>query len=161
MTDSTKLHERTLPPKEAFASWLGAGTISDSITPSHIYQTLGCKHLGDYTELYCKSDVLLLADVFESFIFVCLGKYGLDPSHYITAPALSWYAMLKMTDIKLELLTVPLASDALDGLSLRYLKTAMQYLVRMRLCVHDILEKSTIDQRHARRCKHYVHTIFD
>lgn len=88
-------------------SWLGAGTISDSITKYQTdrYQTLGCKDLGDYTELYCNSDVLLLADVFKSFINVCLGKYGLDPSHYITAPALPWDAMLKMTDIKLELLT--------------------------------------------------------
>lgn len=54
-----------------------------------VFEAFSCEDLGDYTELYCKSDVLLLADVFESFIDVCLGKYGLDPSHYITAPALS------------------------------------------------------------------------
>ena len=58
-----------------------------------------------YSRLYCKSDVLLLADIFESFIDVCLEKYKLDFSHYITAPALSWDAMLKMTDVKLRLLT--------------------------------------------------------
>ena len=66
-----------------------------------------CENLGEYTELYCKSDVFLLADVFESFIDVCLGKYNLDPSHYITAGSLSFDAMLKMTRIKLELLTDP------------------------------------------------------
>ena len=43
-----------------------------------------------YTVLYCKQDVLLLADVFENFIDVCLEKYELDPSNYITAPVLSW-----------------------------------------------------------------------
>ena len=64
-----------------------------------------CENLSDYTELYCKSDVLLLADVFESFIDVWLEKYKLDSSHYITAPALSWDAMLKMKDVKLKLLT--------------------------------------------------------
>ena len=31
--------------------------------------------------------------------------YKLDPCHYFTSPGLSWYAMLKMTDIKLELIT--------------------------------------------------------
>ena len=88
------------------------------ITPSHIsdedyqhaqkvFEAFGCKNLADYTELYCKLDVLLLADVFESFMDVCLEKYELDPSHYITAPALSWDAMLKMTGVKLELLTDP------------------------------------------------------
>ena len=31
--------------------------------------------------------------------------YELDPCHYFTSPALSWDTMLKMTDIKLELIT--------------------------------------------------------
>ena len=51
------------------------------------------------------SDVLLLADVFENFRNVCLQYYKLDPCHYFTSPGLSWDAMLKMTDIKLELMT--------------------------------------------------------
>ena len=121
MTGVQRLWEKSLTPKEEFASLLSSGVISDSeamITPSHIsdkdyqhaqkvFEAFGCENLADYcdyTGLYCKSDVLLLADVFESFIDICLGKYGLDPSHYITAPALSWDAMLKMTDVKLELL---------------------------------------------------------
>ena len=49
-----------------------------------------------------KKDVLLLADVFEKFIATCLKFYGLDPCHYFSSPGLSWDAMLKMTDIKLE-----------------------------------------------------------
>ena len=72
-----------------------------------VFKTFDCKNLADYTELYCKSGVLLLADVFETFIDVCLKKYELDPSHYITAPSLSMDAMLKMTEIELELLTDP------------------------------------------------------
>ena len=119
MTGAERLREKSLPPKEEFASLLGSGVIYDSeamITPSHIsdkdyehaqkvFGAFGCENLADYTRLYCKSDVLLLADVFESFIDVCLKKYELDPSHYITAPALSWDAMLKMTGVKLKLLT--------------------------------------------------------
>ena len=61
--------------------------------------------MGDYTELYCKSDVLLLADVFENFIDVCYEKFHLDPAHYITAPSLGMDGMLKMTEIELGLLT--------------------------------------------------------
>ena len=96
-----RLREQSLPPKEEFASLLVTGVISDSdtIAPSHIsdedyqhaqkvFEAFGCENLADYTVLYCKSDVLLLADVFESFIDVCLEKYKLEPYHYITAPLL-------------------------------------------------------------------------
>ena len=51
-----------------------------------------------------KSDVLLLADVFESFRKTCLQYYKLDPCHYFTSQGLSWDAMFKMTNIKLELM---------------------------------------------------------
>ena len=51
---------------------------------------------------YLKTDVLLLCDVFEKFISVCLVDYGLDPCHYFISPGLSWNAMLKMTGIRLE-----------------------------------------------------------
>ena len=54
---------------------------------------------------YFQSDILLLADVFENFRKTCLEYYKLDPCHYFTSPGLSWDAMLKMTDIKLELMT--------------------------------------------------------
>ena len=49
--------------------------------------------------------VLLLTDVFENFRKTCMQYYKLDPCHYFTSPALSWDTMLKMTNIKLELMT--------------------------------------------------------
>ena len=61
--------------------------------------------MGDYHNFYLASDVLLLADVFENFRKTCLEYYKLDPCHYFTSPGLSWDAMLKMTEIKLELMT--------------------------------------------------------
>ena len=60
------------------------------------------KNMSDYHDNYLKKDVLLLTDVFEKFIGTCLKYYELDPCHYFNAPGLSWDAMLKMTDVKLE-----------------------------------------------------------
>ena len=61
--------------------------------------------MGEYHDLYLKSDVLLLSDMFENFRKTCLQYYKLDPCHYFTSPGLSWDSMLKMTNIKLELMT--------------------------------------------------------
>ena len=44
--------------------------------------------MGDYHDLYLKADVLLLTDVFETFITTCLDYYGLDPCHYFSSPGL-------------------------------------------------------------------------
>ena len=63
------------------------------------------KTIGEYHDLYLKSDILLLADVFENFRKTYLQYYRIDPCHYFTSPGLSWDAMLKMTGIKLELMT--------------------------------------------------------
>ena len=58
--------------------------------------------MGEYHDLYLKTGVLLLFDVFETFISVCLKDYGLDPCHYFSSPGFSWDAMLKMTGIELQ-----------------------------------------------------------
>ena len=63
------------------------------------------KNMGEYRDLYLKSDVLLLADVSESFRKTCLQYYKLDPCHYFTSPGLSRDSMFKMSNIKLELMT--------------------------------------------------------
>ena len=61
--------------------------------------------MDDYRDLYLKTDVLLLADVFEKFISKCLDYYGLYPCHYFSSPGLSWDALLKMTKTELELIS--------------------------------------------------------
>ena len=52
-----------------------------------------------------KTDVALLADVFENIRNLCQEQYGLDPAHYYTSPGLSWEALLKKTGVELELFT--------------------------------------------------------
>ena len=53
------------------------------------------KTLGCYHDTYLKTDVLLSADVFETFWNTCLKNYKLDPAHFYTAPGLAWQALLK------------------------------------------------------------------
>ena len=62
--------------------------------------------MKDYYDFCLKCDVLLLADVFEKFRNNSLKNYGLCPSHYLSAPGLSWDAMLKMKKIKLNLFQI-------------------------------------------------------
>ena len=55
----------------------------------------------DYHDLYLKTDVFLLADVFQKFVNTCLEYCGLDPCHCSSGTGLSWDAMLKMTEMEL------------------------------------------------------------
>ena len=48
-------------------------------------------------DLYLKCVVLLLADVFQKFRNFSLKKYELYPSHYLSAPGLSWDAIVNIT----------------------------------------------------------------
>ena len=67
-----------------------------------IWDKFNMKNVGDYHNNYLKKDVLFMTDVFEKFIDTFLKYYGLDPCHYFSSPGMSWDAMLKMTDEKLE-----------------------------------------------------------
>ncbi|XP_073230928.1 uncharacterized protein [Porites lutea] len=98
--------ETLLPPKEEFYSQLYDEDISDEDYQHAIkvWNTFGCKTIRDYHNLYLKSDVLLLADVFENFRKTCLKHYNLDPAHYYTSPGLAWDACLKETGQQLQLL---------------------------------------------------------
>ena len=102
-----KFEEIALPPKEAFYSSITKEHISqqDYEYANSVFERFNMSTLGDYHDLYLKTDVMLLSDVFESFRSVCLRQYGLDPCHFYTSPGLSWSACLKMTKIELELLT--------------------------------------------------------
>ncbi|XP_068734495.1 uncharacterized protein [Montipora capricornis] len=105
--DSFGKFNEKLPPKEEFYSILNDEHISDDQYKhaQNVWNTFNLKNMGEYHDLYLKSDILLLADVFENFRKTCLQYYKLDPCHYFTSPGLSWDAMLKMTNIKLELMT--------------------------------------------------------
>ena len=62
-----------------------------------VFREFQYQSLGDYHDLYLRSDVSLLADVFEKFRDIYLNYYNLDPAHFYTSPGLSWQACLGMT----------------------------------------------------------------
>ena len=93
--------ETSLTPEGVFYSRLNMKGISDQyykhtqqiwnrITPGHEKITL-----GGYHDVYLATDVLLLANMFETFRNTCLKNYKLDPAHFYTAPELAWQALLK------------------------------------------------------------------
>src|SRR5436190_1796223 len=62
-----------------------------------------CKHIINYinnNEIFNDDE-----ETFEKLRSVCLTNYHLDPAHYLTAPSLAWDAMLKLTDVKLDLIS--------------------------------------------------------
>jgi len=81
--DSTgKLADTSLQSKDVFHSRLkGEGiTEEDYIYAQNVWCVFGMRTFREYHELYNKTDVLLLADVFEIFRDICLENYGLDPA---------------------------------------------------------------------------------
>ena len=107
MDSFEKFKNLELPTKDQFYSILNDEHITDDeyIHAKEVWDTFYIKTMGEYHDLYLVSDVLLLTDVFENFRKTCMQYYKLDPCHYFTSPGLSWDAMLKMTNIKLELMT--------------------------------------------------------
>ena len=77
------------------------------ILKKNVWDTFNFNTSEDFHNHYLKKDVLLLADVFEKFIFTCLKYFDLDPCHYFNAPGLSWDSMLKITGVTLAKLRDP------------------------------------------------------
>ena len=104
-----RFNETQLPPISAFHSNLNMSLISeeDCQHAQRVWKEFGIHNLGDYHDLYLRTDVVLLAKVFEAFRDTCLKHYKLDPAHFYTSPGLAWKACLKCTGIRLELLTDP------------------------------------------------------
>ena len=100
-----RFEETALPPASSFYSKLNMSGVSnqDYEHACNVWRDFGIRILGEYHDLYLRTDVILLANVFESFRKVCLDNYGLDPAHFYTAPGLAWKALLKKTGIRLDL----------------------------------------------------------
>ena len=102
-----KFNEKVLPGKESFYSSLTMEDISktDYMHANNVFKKFDMNNLGDYHNLYVRSDTLLLADIFENFRQSCLENYELDPAHFVSLPGLAWQACLKKTNVELESIT--------------------------------------------------------
>ena len=77
MDDWERFNETTLYEKEKFYNNLNMEGITDEdyIHGKRVCKDFEIKNLGEYHDLYLKSDILLLADVFENFRKICLKIY--------------------------------------------------------------------------------------
>ena len=100
-------NEKVLPSKESFYSNLTLENITktDYAHANNVFKKFNINNLGEYHDLYVRSDTLLLADIFENFRQSCLKNYELDPAHFVSLAGLAWQARLKKTNVELELLT--------------------------------------------------------
>ncbi|GET61924.1 hypothetical protein RIR_jg11882.t1 [Rhizophagus irregularis DAOM 181602=DAOM 197198] len=107
MDDWKKFEKTSLPPKGAFYSKLNETHISDKEYEyaQYVWEKAGCKTMQDYHDIYLKTDVLLLADIFQNFREMALKKYGLDPLWYYSTPGFAWDALFFMTGQRLDLIT--------------------------------------------------------
>ena len=97
-----RFNEISLPPKKYFCSELNLEDISNKyficMLKKYVFEI---RNLSEYHDLYVQTDTSLLADVSENFRNICLEKYQLDPSHFLSAPGLAWQACLKKTGANL------------------------------------------------------------
>ncbi|XP_050293541.1 uncharacterized protein LOC126734075 [Anthonomus grandis grandis] len=96
-----------LPSKDHFFNKLKQEPITneDYAHAKNVWNTFQVQTLGEFSDVYLKTDVLLLSIVFENFRSLAFQYYGLDPSFFVSLPSFSWAAALKMTKIQLKLLT--------------------------------------------------------
>lgn len=102
--NASKLNATALPAIDAFYSSLARGTIKEE-SYEHacdVWRKTGCSNFNDYLKLYLKTDVILLADVFEKFRERMYTDFTLDPANYVTLPSYSWDCFLKSTGTSLE-----------------------------------------------------------
>lgn len=99
-----KLDNTNLPPLECFYNKLNDTKITndDYNHAQRIWNLFNCQNLGEYSDLYLKTDILLLAEAFEQFRTNCLDSFSLDPGRYYSLPGYTWDCMLKYTKCKLQ-----------------------------------------------------------
>ena len=98
------LNEKELPEMKQFDNILTMKNITkkEYEEVKNFYKIMKFKNLKEYLECYLKSDITLLADIFNNFRKMIFDEFELDPVKYISAPSLSKDAALKYSGAKIE-----------------------------------------------------------
>ena len=105
--DIRKLDETEFPPIEAFYSSLTGEGISagDYEHGLKVWEKMDFKIMREYHDMYCRVDVLQLANIMEYQRDRLMSTHGLDILHSFALPGFSWRAALKFTGQELELIS--------------------------------------------------------
>ena len=68
------------------------------------FKKFNIKNGEELTQTYLKSDVVILACVFEKFIKVSVNEFGINPLYCVSLPGYTWQCGLKYTGINLQTL---------------------------------------------------------
>ena len=91
--------------KEDFFSKLKNDYPDDEIERTkEIIKLFNIKDGEQLTRLYCETDVILLADVFEKFVNVSTKEYKINPLYCVSLPGYTYQCALKYTKFKLQTL---------------------------------------------------------
>ena len=102
--NSETLKDKNIPDKKHFYNMLKLKDITDKEYKlvKKFYENMKFKNLREYLECYLKSDITLLADIFNNFRKIIFDNLGLDPVKYISAPSLTKDCALKYSKAKIE-----------------------------------------------------------
>ena len=91
MDEREKFNETSLPKKEEFYSNPNSEDITDADYrhAKRVCKDFEIKNLGEYHDLYLKSETLLLSNAFENLTKMRLEIYQLDPAKFFSAPGLA------------------------------------------------------------------------
>ena len=92
-----KFKETSLPSIEKFYSNLNISGVSDEDYEHacRVWREFGIKNMGEYHDLYLRTDVILLANLFKSFRRVCLENYGLVSITFLYSARIGMESLLK------------------------------------------------------------------
>ena len=109
MDSRDRFNETQLPHQSLLFSKLINEHICDAKYKhaKNIWVTFNIQNLGEYHDLYLKTGVLFIADVFKNYRNSCLDYYKLDPAHYFSASGLFCDTALKNSRVTLKLFTDP------------------------------------------------------
>ena len=124
-----------------------------------IFENFNIRNGQELTQIYLKSDVLLLACVFEKFIKVSVNEFGINLLYCVSLPGYTWQCGLKCTGINLHTpqdkdMILSLENNIRGGISSvlgdRYIKSndnkKILYIDANNLYGHSMSEPSPYDE---------------